>query len=131
MESIHTPADSGSINAGRNDGGDYLIHSAQNSVATLVVFLILGLAALCIFAKNVTARRAPTIIDHCEPDDVGPTRRGFVDEGHLLALALSDRGPVQNDDVPFETAFEIRKRKDKLARLHQNLDRLLQSPTTA
>jgi hypothetical protein len=130
-ESIHTPADSGSINAGRNNGGEYLIHSASNSVATLVVFLALGLAALCLFAKNVTARCAPTIIGHCELDDVGRARRGFVDEGHLLALALSDRGPVQNADVPFETAFEIRKRKDKLARLHQNLDRLLQSPTTA
>ena len=54
-----------------------------------------------------------------------------LDEGQLLVSALSDQGPVRNDDVPFETAFEIRKRKDKLARLHQSLDRLLQSTTTA
>ena len=126
---INTPADSGSINAGRNDGGNYLPHNAENSMAIIVAFFALGLAALCIVAKNVAARRTLTIIDHYKPD--GQDRRGFVDEGQLLASALSDRGPVQNDDVSFEIAFEIRKRKDKLARLHQNLDRLLQSPTTA
>jgi hypothetical protein len=101
-------------------------------MATIVAFLILGLAALCVVvAKNISARRAPTIIERCQPDDGGQDRRGSVDEEQLLVSALSDRGPVSTDNLPFETAFEIRKRKDKLARLHQNLDRLLQSPTTA
>jgi hypothetical protein len=107
-------------------------------MAPILAVLALVLAALCVVAKNGVARRAPSIIDRREPgdrrqhdwrDDQG--HLGSVDEGQLLVSALSDRGPVRNDDVPFEFAFEIRKRKDKLARLHQNLDRLLQSPTTA
>ena len=113
-------------------------HNAGNSMATILVILALVLAALCVVAKNGAARRAPTIIDQREPDDQRPDdwrdgqgQRGSIDEGQLLVSALSDCGLVRNDDVPFETAFEIRKRKDKLARLHQNLDRLLQSPTTA
>ena len=113
-------------------------HNAGNSMATILVILALVLAALCVVAKNGAARRAPTIIDQREPDDQRPHdwrdgqgQRGSIDEGQLLVSALSDCGLVRNDDVPFETAFEIRKRKDKLARLHQNLDRLLQSPTTA
>jgi hypothetical protein len=131
-------ADLRSIDAGSNAGGNYLTHNAGNSMATIVALLALGLAALCVVAKNVAARRAPTIINHREPDDQrqhdrrgGQDQRGSVDEGQLLVSALSDLGRFRNDDVPFETAFEIRKRKDKLARLHQNLDRLLQSPTTA
>jgi hypothetical protein len=38
-------------------------------------------------------------------------------------------GQHRSDDVPFQTAFEIRKRNDKLAQLNQALDRSLQSPT--
>jgi hypothetical protein len=120
------------------DAGSYPTPNAGNSVATIVAFLALGLAALGFAAKRVAARRAPTIIDHREPDDQrrhewrgGQGQRGSVDEGQLLVSALSDLRPFRNNDVSFETAFEIRKRKDKLARLHQNLDRLLQSPTTA
>jgi hypothetical protein len=107
-------------------------------MAIILVILALVLAALCVVEKNGAARRAPTIIDQRQPDDQrqhdwrdGQGQRGSIDEGQLLVSALSDCGLVRNDDVPFETAFEIRKRKDKLARLHQNLDRLLQSPTTA
>ena len=103
----------------------------------MLVILALVLAALCVVEKNGAARRAPTI-DQREHDDQrqhdscgGQGQRGNIDEGQLLVSALSDCGLIRNDDVPFETAFEIRKRKDKLARLHQNLDRLLQSPTTA
>jgi hypothetical protein len=107
-------------------------------MATILAILALLLAALCVVAKNSATRRAPTIIDQREPDDQrehdwrgGQGQRRSIDEGQLLVSALSDCGLIRNDDVLFETAFEIRKRKDKLARLHQNLDRLLQSPTTA
>jgi hypothetical protein len=107
-------------------------------MATILAILALVLAALSVVAKNGAARRARTIIDQREPDDQrqldwrgGQGLRGSIDEGQLLVSALSDCGPGRNDDVPFETAFEIRKRRDKLARLHQNLDRLLQSPATA
>ena len=105
-------------------------------MATILAVLALVLAALCVVVKNGATRRASTIIGHREHDDQRQRdwRGGqdqCVDEGQLLVSALSDQGPVRNDDVPFETAFEIRKRKDKLARLHQSLDRLLQSTTTA
>ena len=94
------------------------------------------ITGLCAVAKNVATRRTPTILDrrgHQRQHDWrgDQDQRGSVDEGQLLISALSELGLVRNADVPFETAFEIRKRKDKLARLHQNLDRLLQSPTTA
>ena len=107
-------------------------------MATILAVLALVLAALCVVAKNGATRRASAIIGHRERDDQrqrdwrgGQDQCGPLDEGQLLVSALSDQGPVRNDDVPFETAFEIRKRKDKLARLHQSLDRLLQSTTTA
>jgi hypothetical protein len=125
------PADSASL-------GARMTHNAGNSMATILAILALLLAALCVVAKNSATRRAPTIIDQREPDDQrqhdwrgGQGQRRSIDEGQLLVSALSDCGLIRNEDVPFETAFEIRKRKDKLARLHQNLDRLLQSPTTA
>jgi len=82
-------------------------------------------------AKNGAMRRAPTINQREHDDQRQHGSRGNIDEGQLLVSALSDCGLIRNDDVPFETAFEIHKRKDNLARLHQKLDRLLQSPTTA
>jgi hypothetical protein len=107
-------------------------------MATIFAVLALVLAALCVVAKSIAARRAPTIIGQREPADQrqhdwrdAQGQLGSVDEGQLLVSVLNDCGPVRNNDVPFEIAFEIRKRKDKLARLHQNLDRLLQSPATA
>jgi len=130
------PADSASIDA--RSGGNYLTDSARNSMATILAVLALVLVALCVVARNGAARRAPTIIDQRQPGDQrqhdrrdGQGHLGSVDEEQLLVSALCDRGPVGNDDVSFEIAFEIRKRKDNLARLHQNLDRLLQSPRTA
>ena len=125
------PADSASL-------GARMTHNAGNSMATILAILALLLAALCVVAKNSATRRPPTIIDQRERDDQrqhdwrgGQGQRRSIDDGQLLVSALSDCGLIRNEDVPFETAFEIRKRKDKLARLHQNLDRLLQSPTTA
>jgi len=128
---INASADWGPIDAAGNAGGNNLTDNAGNYMAAIVAFLALGLAAMCVVTKNLVARREPTIIDHRDPLDSGHDRRRTVDEGQLLVSALSERGPVLSDDVPFETALEIRKRKDKLARLHQYLDRLLQSPTTA
>jgi hypothetical protein len=125
------PADSASFDA-------RLTHNAGNSMATILAILALLLAALCVVAKNGAARRGPTIVDQRKLDEQrqhdrrdGQGQRGFIDEGQLLVSALRDCGLVRNDNVPYETAFEILKRKDKLARLHQDLDRLLQSPTTA
>jgi hypothetical protein len=129
----NTPADSASNDAERHAGSHELTNNA--GMVTIFVVLALGLVAvgMPIIAKNVTTRRARTIIDRREPARTNDQSHqdGPIDERQLLVSVLSDRGPVRNDDVPLETAFEIRKRKDKLARLHQNLDRLLQAPTTA
>jgi hypothetical protein len=110
-------------------------------MVTILAVLALGLLVLSLVAKNVAMRWVRTIVNHREPnltDDQhqydrrgDQAQRGSVDERQLIVSVLSDHSPVQNDDVPFQTAVEISKRKDKLARLHQNLDRLLQSATVA
>ena len=127
--------------AERAAGGKKLTNDAGSSMVTILAVLAVGLGVLCVVAKNVAARHARTIFNHREPDLTDDQRqhkwrgdrdqRGSVDERQLIVSALSDCSPVRNGDVPFQTAFEISKRKDKLARLHQNLDRLLQSPTVA
>src|SRR5215471_2742798 len=133
----NTAADSASDVAERTAGGSKLANDAGISMVTILAVLALGLLVLCLVAKNVAMPWVRTIVNHREPNltDDQPRgdqdQRGSVDERQLIVSVLSDHGPVQNDDVPFQTAVEISKRKDKLARLHQNLDRLLQSPTVA
>ena len=135
----NTAADSASDVAERPAGGSKLAYDAGISMVTILAVLALGLLVPCLVAKNVAMRWVRTIVNHREPnltDDQhqrhgDQDQRGSVDERQLIVSVLSDHSPVQNDDVPFQTAVEIRKRKDKLARLHQNLDRLLQSPTVA
>jgi hypothetical protein len=137
----NTAADSASDVAERAAGGSKLANDAGISMVTILAVLALGLLVLCLVAKNVAMRWVRTIVNHREPnltDDQhqydrrgDQDQRGSVDERQLIVSVLSDHSPVQNDDVPFQTAVEISKRKDKLARLHQNLDRLLQSPTVA
>ena len=135
----NTAADSASDVAERAAGGSKLANDAGISMVTILAFLALDLFVLCLAAKNVAMRWVRTIVNHREPnltDDQHQRRgdqdqRGSVDERQLIVSVLSDHSPVQNDDVPFQTAVGISKRKDKLARLHQNLDRLLQSPTVA
>ena len=137
----NTAADSTSDVAERAAGGSKLANDAGISMVTILAVLALGLLELCLVGKNVAIRWVRTIVYHREQnstDNQHPhERRGdqdqrrSVDERQLIVSVLSDHSPVQNGDVPFQTAVEISKRKDKLARLHQNLDRLLQSPTVA
>jgi hypothetical protein len=135
----NTAADSTSDVAERAAGGSKLANDAGISLTTILAVLALGLLVLCLVAKNVAMRWLRTIVNRRGPnltDDQYQWRgaqdqRGSVDERQLIVSVLSDHSPLQNDDVPFQIAVEISKRKDKLARLHQNLDRLLQSPTAA
>jgi hypothetical protein len=137
----NTAADSTFDVAERAAGGSKLANDAGISMVTILAVLALGLLVLCLVAKNVTMRWVRTIVNRRRPnltDDqyqydrrIAQDQRGSVDERQLIVSVLSDHNPVQNDDVPFRIAVEISKRKDKLARLHQNLDRLLQSPTVA
>ena len=109
----------------------------------LIIFpmLALGLVVAGMLTLFVTrdgaVRRVLAIIDP-EPDKVDRQRQhewhgdhGSVDAGLALISALSDHGLVRSEHVPFQIAYEISKRKDKLAQLHQDLDHLLQLPTPA
>jgi hypothetical protein len=135
----NTAADSTSDASERAAGGSKLSNDAGISMVTILAVLALGLLALCLVAKNVAMRWVRTIVNHREPNSTDDQhyrggdqdQRGSVDERQLIVSVLSDHSPVQKDDVPFQTAVEISKRKDRLARLHQNLDRLLQSPAVA
>ena len=81
-------------------------------------------------------------MDHPEPDRVDDQRQhewrddqdqhGSVDERReyqSLISAVSD--PFRAEGGADQITHEISKRRDKLAQLHQDLDRLLQSPTAA
>ena len=137
----NTAADSASDVAERATGGSKPTNDAGISMVTILAVLALGLGVLCVVAKNVAMRWVRTIVNHREANSTDEQhrhdrrgdqdQRGSVDERQLIVSVLSDHSPIQNDDIPFQTAVEISKRKDKLARLHQNLDRLLQSPTVA
>jgi len=109
----------------------------------MIIFPILALgltvaAILARFAKDAAWRRALVAIGHRKSprfDDqsqyewrADQSGNESFDEGGALVSALSE---LRSRDVPFQIAYEINRRKDKLARLHQNLDRLLQSPTPA
>jgi hypothetical protein len=62
-----------------------------------------------------------TKVNHREPNSTNDQhkhdrrgdqdRRGCVDERQLIVSVLSDHSPIQNHDIPFQTAVEISKRK--------------------
>jgi hypothetical protein len=140
--SVDTPADEVSAGARRTDRG---ARSVNNDAIPIIIFPILGLGltavgVLCM--KIAAARRArgavnqaglgmvATLPRHEECDDYG--QHGSVDkrpEYESLISAISDPPRAESDANQFTP--EINKRKDKLAQLHQHLDRLLQSPTPA
>jgi hypothetical protein len=112
----------------------------NNTGMPMIIFPLfaLGLAAVGILwrvdKKNAAARRARIISDHAEPGIVDDQlqhegrddqdRHEPVHERHALISAVSDHGPAEG---AFQITHEIIKRKDKLAQLHQDLDRLLQA----
>jgi hypothetical protein len=119
-------------------------NNSKTPMMTIFPILALGLAVAAIlarFVKDAAARRALVTVNHPElnlvDDQSQHEWRGdqgeneSVDERCSLVSALSDQGLLGSENVSFQIAYEISERKDKLARLHQNLDRLLQSPTPA
>jgi hypothetical protein len=121
----------------------------NNVGMSIIIFLLLalGLAVVGIVSrvvvKNVAARRARIIIDRSEPNTVDDHRKherrddqsphGSVVEGqklHSLVSAESDPGPLRDDGGAFQITQEISKRRDKLAQLRQDIDRMLQSPAS-
>ena len=107
---------------------------------TIFPILALGLAVAAMLFRFFKDR-ALVIIEHLKLNrsDDQPQHESFVDqaqnrpvdEKHALISALNGKGSPRSEAVSFPIVYEISKRKDRLARLHQNLDRLLQSPTPA
>jgi hypothetical protein len=108
---------------------------SNNGGMPMIIFpvLALGLAGVGILSrvviKNAAARRARTIIDHPEPDGVDDQRQRerCDDQLRLLVSAVSDPGPLRNDDGAFQITQEISKRGDKLVQLRRDIDGMLQS----
>jgi hypothetical protein len=131
------PADAVSIDAERiARGGTGMPMIIFPSLA--LVLMVVGVLSM----KIAAARRRRTVMDHAEPD--GPfdqrqherrdnyDQRGSVHERReyqSLISAVSD--PFRAEDGAEQITHQISKRRDKLAQLHQDLDRLLQSPTVA
>jgi hypothetical protein len=134
------PVDAVSVDAERTARGD---KPTNNAGMPMIIFpgLALGLTVVGIlFMRIAAAHRTRTIKYHAEPDWVDDQsqhewradQQGSVDErGEYQSLisVVSDlfRGEGGADQI----ACEIGKRRDKLAQLHQDLDRLLQSTTAA
>ena len=109
----------------------------------MIIFpsLALGLTVVGILFMRIAAvRRTRTIKYHAEPDWVDDQgqyewrddQQGSVDErGEYQSpiSAVSDLFRVEGGAD--QITYEISKRRDKLAQLHQDLDRLLQSTTAA
>jgi hypothetical protein len=131
------PADLASDNAERTG------KPTNNAGMPMIIFPILALGLTVVGTlsmKIAAARRTRTIKDHAESDWVNDQRQhewradqhGSVDERReyqSLISAVSD--PFRAEGGADQITHEISKRRDKLAQLHQDLDRLLQSPTAA
>ena len=131
------PADAVSVDAERiARGGTGMPMIVFPSLA--LVLMVVGILSM----KIAAARRRRTIIDHAEPDRAYDQRqhewrdnydqRGSVHERReyqSLISAVSDS--FRAEDGAEQITHQISKRRDKLAQLHQDLDRLLQSPTVA
>jgi hypothetical protein len=113
----------------------------NNDGIPMIIFPILALGLTVVGTLSVkiaAARRARTIIDHPEPDAVHDKRQEwrddqdqcvYVDERrqyHSLIAAISDYSPFRAEGGAYQITHEISKRRDKLAQLHRDLDRLQQ-----
>ncbi|MGC1349503.1 MAG: hypothetical protein WA858_06965 [Xanthobacteraceae bacterium] len=115
-------------------------NNAKIPMMTIFPILALGLAVAAMLSRFFKDRALVTInrLKLNRVDDqpqhewcVDQDQNGPVDEKHALLSALNDQGTVRSEAVSFPIVYEINKRRDRLAQLHQNLDRLLQSPTPA
>jgi hypothetical protein len=139
---LDAPGDSVPDDAERTARGS---EPTNNTGMPMIIFplLALGLTVVGLLSMKIAAaRRARTIIDHPGADRVddqrqhewrdGQDQHGPVDERreyHSLVSAVSD--PFRAEGGADQITHEISRRRDKLAQLHQDLDRLLQSPTAA
>jgi hypothetical protein len=134
-------ADEGSVDAERIAGGG---KPTNNAGMPMIIFpiLALGLTAVGILSMKIAAaRRRRIVMDHAEPDRVYDQRqhewrdnhdqRGSVHEREYQSLVSAVSDPFRAEDGAEQITHQISKRRDKLAQLHQDLDRLLQSPTVA
>ena len=116
---------------------------ANNPGMPIIIFpvLALGLVGVGVVIKIAAARGARIIIDQAEPDTVDDQRQhewcdehyrhGSGVEGqelHSLVSAVSQPGPLRDDDGAFQIAQKKSEREDKLLQFCQDIDRMLQSP---
>ena len=115
-------------------------NNAKIPIMTIFPILALGLAVAAMLSRFFKDRALVTI-KHLKPNRINDQpqhewcvdqdQNGPVDEKQALISALNDQGSLRSEAVSFPIVYEISKRRDRLAQLHQNLDRLLQSPTPA
>jgi hypothetical protein len=115
-------------------------NNSKIPMMTIFPILALGLAVAAMVSRFFKDRALVTInhlklnrVDDQPQDEwcVDQDQHWRVDERHALLSALNDQGTLRSEAVSFPIVYEINKRRDRLAQLHQNLDRLLQSPAPA
>ncbi len=149
QEPIAVPTDARSDPvSGDAEGTTRRAEPARNGGMLMIIFpvLALGLAGVGILSrvaiKNTAARRAQITVNHPkpEPHKVDDQRqhewpgnqhphRSVVKEQelHSLVLAVSDPGPLRNDNGAFQIAQE---RRDRLVQFCRDIERMLQSPAS-
>ena len=117
----------------------------NNTGMPMIIFpiLALGLTAVGILSMKIAAaRRRRIVTDHAEPDGVYDQRQHEWRDNHDQLGSVHERREYQSlisaisdtfraEDGADQITHQISKRRDKLAQLHQDLDRLLQSPAAA
>jgi hypothetical protein len=133
------PADVVSVDAERTAQGH---KPTENAGMPMIVFPILALGLTLVgalFMKIAAMRRARIPMDRPEPDSNAAQyqharrddqdERGIDERREYQSLISAVSEPFRVDSAADLITHEISKRKDKLAQLHQDLDRLLQSST--
>lgn len=144
LDLTSTPPEAVSDDAERTVRGGRTTNKAGMPIIIFPILALVLAAGGILFRvamKIATARRTRTTIDYFEPDRINDQlqhewrddqdQQGCVDERqeyYSPISAVSDCGPPRAESDASLIAHKISKRRDKLAQLRQDLDRLLQSP---
>jgi hypothetical protein len=147
QEPIAVPTDA-PANSVSDDAERTVRHAdpTNNPGMPIIIFpiLALGLLGVGVVIKIAVARRRARItIDQSEPDTMDDHRQHeWRDERYLdetlidgqelrsLVSAVSEPGPLRDDDGAFQSTVEKSERKDRLLQFCRDIDRMLQSPAS-
>jgi hypothetical protein len=147
QEPIAVPTDA-PANSVSDDAERTVRHAdpTNNPGMPIIIFpiLALGLVGVGVVIKIAVARRRARItIDQSEPDTMDDHRQHeWRDERYLdetlidgqelrsLVSAVSEPGPLRDDDGAFQSTVEKSERKDRLLQFCRDIDRMLQSPAS-